>query len=125
MTARGPALDPVSDYLERVEPAERAALLRHVRDVIVSEVPDAEPVISYGLPAFRVRGGVVCGFAATKSGCSLYPFSGTTLGRLGTLLEGRSTTKSAVHFDPAHPLADDVVRQVVRLRLAEIGERSR
>ncbi len=125
MTAPGPALDPVSAYLERAEPADRAALLRHLRDVVVSEVPDAEPVLSYGVAAFRVRGGVVCGFAATKSGCSLYPFSGTTLGRLGTLLEGRSTTKSAIHFDSAHPLADDLIREVVRLRLAEIGERSR
>lgn len=117
------ATDPVSDYLDRVSSASTARLLRHVREVILAEVPEALPVISYGLPAFRVRGGVVCGFAVTKSGCSLYPFSGSTLSRLGPLIEGWSTTKSAIHFDAEHPLPDDLVRAVVRLRLDEIGKR--
>ena len=116
--------DPVSEYLDRVESPARASLLRHVRDIIMSEAPEAVPVISYGLPAFRVPGGVVCGFAVTRSGCSLYPFSGTTVASLGALLDGSSTTKGAIHFDPDHPLPDEVVRQVVRLRLTEIGDRA-
>ena len=124
-SSSAPAPDPVSDYLDRVESDESAALLRHVRDVIVSEVPEAVPVISYGLPAFAVRGRVVCGFAATRSGCSLYAFSGTVVARLGPLVDSHSTTKSAIHFGPGHPLRDDVVREVVRLRLVEIDERGR
>ena len=125
MSAAGPGADPVSDYLDRLESPECAAFLRHVREVILAEVPDAEPVISYGLPAFKVRGRVFCGFAATTSGCSLYPFSGSTLSTLGALLDGYSTTKSAIHVSPGHPVPDDLVRELVRVRLAEIDERGR
>ena len=120
-----PAPDPVSEYLDRIPSPEVAVLLRHVREVIEDEVPGAVPVISYQVAAFKVRGSVVCGFAATASGCSLYPFSGTTLAGLGDALKGYSTTKSAIHFAPDHPLDDDLVRRVVRLRLAEIEERGR
>jgi uncharacterized protein YdhG (YjbR/CyaY superfamily) len=50
---------------------------------ILEIVPDAEQVISYRIPAFRVQGKVVAGFAAFKDHLSYLPFSGSVLGRRG------------------------------------------
>ncbi len=76
------------------------------------------------MPAFRSKGHVVAGFAATARGGSYYPFSGTTLGTLATDLEGFSTTKSAVHFTADEPLGAALVKKLVKARLAEIVSRA-
>jgi hypothetical protein len=45
------------------------------------------------VPAFRVRGRIVAGFAAFKDHLSYLPFSGSVLGQLGDELEGYTMTK--------------------------------
>jgi uncharacterized protein YdhG (YjbR/CyaY superfamily) len=60
---RDPAVD---EYLAVVAPRSRA-LLERLRKTIHSLVPEAEECISYRLPAFRYRGGVIAGFSATAS----------------------------------------------------------
>jgi uncharacterized protein YdhG (YjbR/CyaY superfamily) len=45
-------------------------------------VPEAEQVISYRVPAFRVDGKTVAGLAAFNNHLSYLPFSGTVLPRL-------------------------------------------
>lgn len=111
--------DTIDDYLADVEPGRRAALER-LRKTIRSILPAAEECISYSMPAFRFRGKVVAGFAATKSGCSYFPFSGTTLGTMAEELKSYSQTKSSLHFDPAKGLPVRVVRRLLRARIAEL-----
>ena len=114
--ARDPAT--IDDYLSTVK-GERRSALEALRKTIRSIVPDAEECISYGMPAFRLDGTVVAGFAATEKGCSYYPFSGTTLGTLAGDLERYEGTKSAVHFGPDRPLPPTLVRKLIRTRIAE------
>jgi uncharacterized protein YdhG (YjbR/CyaY superfamily) len=108
----------IDAYLAKVTPAYRAALER-LRKTIRAVLPDAEECISYGLPAFRLGGKVVGGFAATSQGCSYYPFSGTTLATMAAELEGYSQTKSALHFGPDHALPAALVRRLLKTRIAE------
>ena len=58
---------------------EKRAALDKLRKTIRAVVPKAEECISYGIPAFRLDGRIVAGFAATAKGCSYFPFSGSTL----------------------------------------------
>jgi uncharacterized protein YdhG (YjbR/CyaY superfamily) len=51
--------------------------LTSLRDTIMAIVPDAEQCISYGLPAFRLRGKTIAGFAAFKNHLSYLPHSGS------------------------------------------------
>jgi uncharacterized protein YdhG (YjbR/CyaY superfamily) len=111
-------------YLATVRPDRRAALQR-LRWTIRAILPAAEECISYGLPAFRLDGEVVAGFAATASGCSYYPFSGSTLRTLAGELEGYSRTRSALHFEPGAPLPVALVRKLLRARRAELKGRPR
>jgi uncharacterized protein YdhG (YjbR/CyaY superfamily) len=112
----------IDDYLAAVEPEKRAALLK-LRKTIRAIVPAAEECISYSMPAFRLDGRVVAGFAATKGGCSYFPFSGRTLGTIAADLRGYERTKSSLHFDPAQGLPAALVRKLLRARIAEDGAR--
>ena len=108
----------IDAYLSPVK-GERRAALDAMRKTIRSIVPDAEECISYGIPAFRLDGRIVAGFQATATGCSYYPFSGTTLGTLQRELKAYAGTKSAVHFAPDRPLPVALVRKLIRTRIAE------
>ena len=109
----------IDAYLARV-PAPQRATLEKLRRTIRSIVPDAEECISYGLPAFRLAGGVVGGFSATAKGCSYYPFSGSTLTTVGEAIAGYSHTKSALHFSAERPLPTPLLRKLIAARRAEM-----
>jgi len=108
----------IGEYLAPLRGDKRAAL-DLLRSTIRKIAPEAEECISYGIPAFRVEGKVIAGFAATTKGCSYFPFSGTTLGALAKDLEGYGGTKSSLHFDPRKPLPAALVRKLVQARIAE------
>ena len=67
-------------------------------------MPEAERVIFYAVPALRVRGTTVAGFAAFKDHLSYLPFSGSVLSQLAAELEGYALTESALHFAVDQPL---------------------
>jgi uncharacterized protein YdhG (YjbR/CyaY superfamily) len=108
----------IDGYLATVTGEKRVAL-DHLRATIRAIVPAAEECISYSMPAFRVGGHVVAGFLATSTGCSYFPFSGTTLATLADDLAGYDTTKSALHFAPAQLLPKTLVRKLLTARIAE------
>jgi len=110
----------IDDYLAGVEGPRRAALAK-LRKTLHSLLPGAVECISYSMPAFRYRDHVVAGFLATSRGCSYFPFSGTTLATLAPLLREFGQTKSALHFDPEHPLPAALVKQLLHARIAELG----
>jgi uncharacterized protein YdhG (YjbR/CyaY superfamily) len=114
----------VDQYLTGVSEPKRATL-ETLRQTILKIVPGAEQVISYNVPAFRVDGKIVAGFAAFKDHVSYLPFSGSVLGELASDLEGYEMTKSSLHFPVDEPLPEELVRKLIETRLAEIAERGR
>jgi uncharacterized protein YdhG (YjbR/CyaY superfamily) len=114
----------VDGYLRALEEPKRSTL-ETLRRTILEIVPDAEQVISYGVPAFRLDGKTVAGFAAFKTHLSYLPFSGSVLPSLAGHLEGYAMTKSALHFPIDRPLRKALVRRLITARLAEVRRRSR
>ena len=106
---------PVDKYLAGVDEPERAALER-VRRIVHSVVPGGEEVISYQLPTIT-HFGMVAAFARNKDFCSLYV--AYTLEQFRDRLDGFSMTKSAIHFTPDHPIPEQVVIDICRVRVAE------
>jgi uncharacterized protein YdhG (YjbR/CyaY superfamily) len=115
--------EEVDEYLRRVEEPKRSTL-QALRRTILEIVPDAEEVISYGVPAFRVRGETVAGFAAFKNHLSYLPFSGSVLEQLSDDLAGYTMTKSALHFPVDRPLPKTLVKKLVAVRLRDARRRS-
>ena len=114
----------VDEYLREVEEPKRSTL-QTLRTTILEIVPEAEQVISYKIPAFRVDGQIVAGFAAFKDHLSYLPFSGSVFAQLGDELEGYSATKSALHFGVDEPLPEPLVEKLISVRRAEIQSRGR
>jgi uncharacterized protein YdhG (YjbR/CyaY superfamily) len=115
--------EEVDEYLRRVEEPKRGTL-QALRRTILEIVPDAEEVISYGVPAFRVRGETVAGFAAFTNHLSYLPFSGSVLEQLSDDLAGYTMTKGALHFPVDRPLPKTLVKKLVAVRLRDARRRS-
>ncbi len=116
--------EEVDSYLRGVEEPKRSTL-EALRRTILEVVPEAEQVISYRVPAFRVRGKTVAGFAAFKNHLSYLPFSGSVLGELEDQLDGYAMTKSSLHFPVDRRLPKALVKKLIAVRLAQISQRSR
>ena len=112
------AVADVDEYLRGLEEPKRGTL-QALRGTILEIVPDAEQVISYGMPAFRVNGKTVAGFAAFKAHLSYLPFSGSVLSQLAHELQGYTMTKSALHFAVDESLPKALVEKLIAVRLAE------
>ena len=114
----GLSAEDVDEYLRGIEEPKRSTL-EALRRTILEIVPDAEQVISYKVPAFRVDGRIVAGFAAFKDHLSYLPFSGSVLPELKSELEGYTMTKSALHFPVDRPLPKTLVRKLIAARRSE------
>lgn len=116
--------DEVDEYLRAVEEPGHGTL-QTLRRTILEIVPDAEQVISYRNPAFRVRGKTIAGFAAFQNHLSYLPFSGSVLAQLAPELAGYTMTKSSLHFPFDEPLPKAVVKKLIATRLADTERRAR
>jgi uncharacterized protein YdhG (YjbR/CyaY superfamily) len=114
--------EEVDQYLRGVEEPKRTTL-ETLRRTILEIIPDAEQVISYRVPAFRVCGTTVAGFAAFQNHLSYLPFSGSVLLALADELEGYTMTKSALHFPVDRPVPKSLVKKLIAARLTEIPRR--
>ena len=110
----------IDGYLASVEEPERATL-EALRRSILEAAPDAEQGISYGMPAFKIGGKTIAGFAAFTDHLSYLPHSGSVLGELGDEVAGYRTTKGSLHFAADQPLPDQLVRLLVETKLRQLG----
>ena len=115
--------DEIDEYLRGVEEPGHGTL-QTLRRTILEIVPEAEEVISYRVPAFRVGGKTVAGFAAFKNHLSYLPFSGSVLSQLAEELDGYEMTKSSLHFPVDRPLPRALVEKLIEVRIAQIRRRS-
>lgn len=116
--------EEIDDYLRGVEEPQRSTL-QALRRTILDVIPDAEEGISYGMPAFRMQGKTVAGFAAFKDHLSYLPHSGTVLGQLADDLAVYTMTKGSLHFPVNQPLPKAVVKRLIAVRLSEADRRPR
>jgi len=110
----------MDDYLADVAEPDRAALER-IRRVVKELVPQAEEGKSYGMPALKYNKRPLVGFVAAKKHLSLFPFSPAVIEALTDRLDGFELSKGTIRFTAEHQLPDDVLRDVVMLRLDEIS----
>jgi uncharacterized protein YdhG (YjbR/CyaY superfamily) len=114
------AREEVDRYLEALDASKRTTL-ELLRTSILETVPEAEQCISYGMPAFKVAGKTVAGFAAFKRHLSYLPHSGTVLSTLADDVAGYETSKGALRFGIDEPLPRQLVAKLVSTRMRELG----
>lgn len=114
----------IDDYLGSVEEPKRSTLQR-LRETIEDIMPEAEQGISYGMPAFRLQGRVIAGFAAFKNHLAYLPHSGSVFPELADELTGYTTSASgSLHFPIDQPLPRPLVKKLIEVRIRERSTRS-
>ncbi len=83
----------VDTYLAGLPEPQRGTL-EQVRRTIRALLPAAEEIVSYGVPAYKVDGTAVAGFAGYGDHCSYLPFSGEVVARLAEELSGYRVTNN-------------------------------
>jgi uncharacterized protein YdhG (YjbR/CyaY superfamily) len=89
--------EEIDRYLDALAEPKRATLAR-LRQTILDILPEAEQGISYGVPAFKVGGKTIAGFAAFKNHLSYLPHSGSVFPQLRDELRGYSLSSGALRF---------------------------
>jgi len=101
------------------EPVRR--LLEELRQTIKSAAPQAKEVISYGMPAFKMKG-VLVYFAGYEKHIGFYP-TGSGIEAFKTELTPYKWSKGTVQLPLNKPLPLDLITRMVQYRVMRDGER--
>jgi uncharacterized protein YdhG (YjbR/CyaY superfamily) len=113
----------IDEYLGALDEPKRSTL-QTLRQTILAIIPDAEECISYGMPAFRLNGKVIAGFAAFKNHLSYLPHSGSVIGELSKDLAGYKSTEGSLHFPIDKALPRALVKKLIAKRLDDVRRRA-
>jgi uncharacterized protein YdhG (YjbR/CyaY superfamily) len=98
-------------------PAESRAALEEVRRQIRTIAPDAEELISYGVPTLKYRGRPLAYFGAARQHLALYGFS---VDEYREELAAFDTSKGTIRFQPDHLVPEPLLRKMLSARMATI-----
>ena len=109
-----------TEFVGGLDALSREAVER-VRRIALEVAPDAEDGTSYGMAALRWRGKPLLGFKAAQKHLSVHPFSADVITASQDLLEGVDHAEGTVRFTASAPVSDELIRALVRHRMAEIS----
>ncbi|MDZ4372640.1 MAG: DUF1801 domain-containing protein [Phenylobacterium sp.] len=95
-------------------PENLRPLLVRLRAQLARILPDAEEVIAYKMPGFRVGKSTIAGYAAFSKQCGLYLYpSAITSHAEDIAAAGFKPTKTGVAFSPSQPIPEALVEKLV------------
>lgn len=120
-TAAGPP-ENVDAYIAAFPPPVKA-ILERIRRTIRRAAPDAEEIISYRMPAFRLNG-VLVYFAAFKNHIGLFPpVSGDAA--LERAIAPYAGEKGNLRFPLDRPIPYGLIQRIARLRVKQDRAKAR
>ena len=112
-------MNEVDTYLGEAPEPQRSTL-ESVRASLLEVLPDAEEGLSYGVPACKVGGSPVAGYAWFKNHCSYFPHSGSILEAMSDDLESYSWSRGTLKFAIDEPLPKELIARLVAARMEQI-----
>jgi len=108
------------------QPKAVQGLLERVRSTIRKAVPGAEEVISYQIPAYKLRGGAVLYFAGWKQHYSLYPATAQLVAAFkDDLAPYEVNNKGTIRFPLSQPVPVKLIGRIAKFRAKEVAEREK
>lgn len=111
----------IDEYLT-LQPEKIRETLENLRQIIRETAPEAEEMISYGIPAYKYHGMLVF-FAGYKKHCSLFAGNGALTEQMKDQLKEHKTSKGTIQLTVEKPLPDELVRYIVKFRMRENVEK--
>ena len=106
----------VDEYITTF-PKNIQTILQELRQVIRDAAPEAEEVISYQMPAFKLNG-ILVWFAAFKNHIGFFPKS-SAIEAFKKELSGYEVSKGTIRFPLDKPIPLDLVKKIVKYRVKE------
>lgn len=108
----------VEAYINKF-PAEVQERLEQVRAVILETAPEAQEMISYGMPAYKLKGKPLVYFAGYKNHIGFYA---TPNGHeaFQSELSQYKQGKGSVQFPLTKPLPLDLIKRIVSFRVENV-----
>lgn len=96
-------------------PEHLRPLLADLRARLARALPEAEEVIAYRMPGFRIGRSIVAGYAAFSRQCGLYLSPSAIAAHAAEIAAaGLKATKTGVTFSPGRPIPEDLVERLAR-----------
>lgn len=94
-------------------PKDLRPLLVRLRAELGRALPDAEEVIAYKMPGFRIGQSIIAGYAAFSKQCGLYLSPSAIKSHADDIsAAGLKPTNTGVTFSPSQPIPDELVRKL-------------
>ena len=94
-------------------PEDLRPLLVGLRAQLAKALPDADEVIAYNMPGFRIGKSIIAGYAAFSKQCGLYLYPSAIASHAdGIAAAGLKSTKTGVTFSPRRPIPEALVRSL-------------
>lgn len=114
----------VNEYIES-QPEAVQRVLKRVRSTIRKAMPEAEEVISYQIPAYKLHGRPVLYFAGWKQHYSLYPSTAPVVAAFKDDLAPYQISKGTIRFPLSEPVPVPLIAGIAKLRAKEAAERKK
>jgi uncharacterized protein YdhG (YjbR/CyaY superfamily) len=112
---RKPTLIMIADHDAYIAEASEdlRPLLVQLRAQLALALPDAEEVIAYKMPGFRIGKSIVAGYAAFSKQCGLYLSPSAITSHADDIAAaGLKSTKTGVTFSPSQPIPDGLIEKL-------------
>lgn len=110
----------VDDYLA-AQPDAARPVLETVRHAIRRALPQADEIISYQIPAYRLPSGTALFFAGWKKHYSLYPAGSALVAAFRVELTPYEVNeKGTIRLPLSEPVPVELIERIARFRAAEV-----
>jgi uncharacterized protein YdhG (YjbR/CyaY superfamily) len=114
----------IDEYIA-AQPEAAQPVLATVRGAIRKALPKAEEVISYKMPAYKLKGAVVLYFAGWKQHYSLYPAGEELAAAFKDELAPYEISKGTIRFPLDKPVPAKLIERIAKRRAAESAKGDR
>jgi uncharacterized protein YdhG (YjbR/CyaY superfamily) len=106
----------VDEYIDEL-PSKTKPFLKKLRQIVIKNAPDAEEVISYGMPAYKLHG-MLLYFSAFTNHYSLFAFPSAIIA-FKDQLKGYETSKGTIRFSFDKPLPSKLITEIIKFKVSE------
>lgn len=112
----------IDEYIANF-PKETQEVLKRIRNIIEKAMPQAEQVISYGIPTFKLNGKSVIFFAGYEHHVSIYPIPKGP-DAFQNKIEPYVVGKGTVKFMLNKPIPFGLIGEIVEQSIVDFKERT-
>jgi uncharacterized protein YdhG (YjbR/CyaY superfamily) len=110
-------ISDIDNYIATFPP-ESQVLLEQLRTTIKNAAPNAEEIISYGMPAFKLNKRILVYFASHKNHIGFYP-GASGIEAFKNEISAYKWAKGTVQFTLDQPLPLELITNMVKFKIIE------